>query len=224
MTDRFVMSPDAVQHHLAVQRTARYYVLGEPRTARERWFTLHGYGQLARFFIRPFAAMAGPGRAVIAPEALSRFYVDDMREHERVGASWMTKADREHEIEDYLAYLDALAAHIDAAAGGAAPTTCALGFSQGTATASRWALRGQTHVDRLILWGGSLAHDLDLGAHRSRLQQLDLTLVIGTEDEYISAERVAEEEARLDAHGIAYRTVRFDGGHRIDPDVLEHVA
>lgn len=218
------MSTDAVQHHLAVQRTARYYALGDPDTARERWFVLHGYGQLAEYFIRPFAAMADAGRAVIAPEALSRFYVDGMREHERVGASWMTKADREHEIEDYLVYLDALASHLDTTAEGTAPTTGVLGFSQGAATASRWALLGQTDIDRLVLWGGRLAHDLDLAAHRSRLQRLDLTIVIGTEDEYISDERVAEEEARLDAHGIAYRTVRFDGSHRIDPDVLARVV
>ncbi len=218
------MSADATAHHLTVRRTARYYTLGNPDTATEHWFVLHGYGQLAEYFVRPFAAIAGRDRVVIAPEALSRFYVDGMREHERVGASWMTKADRACEIRDYVAYLDALAGRIGPAAAEPAPKTCVLGFSQGAATASRWALLGDTAVDRLVLWGGSLAHDLDLDAHRARLARLDLTLVVGTGDEYISEARVAEEEARLDAHGIPYRTVRFEGGHRIDPNVLHRVA
>lgn len=218
------MPDDATEQYLTVQRTARYYALGDPGTARARWFALHGYGQLARYFIRPFAAIAGPERAVIAPEALSRFYVDAMREHERAGASWMTKVDRRHEIDDYLAYLDALAEHVRTAEGEQVPKTCVLGFSQGAATASRWALLGQTRVDRLILWAGGLAHDLDLAAHRARLQRLGLTLVIGTDDEYIAEAHVAEEEARLDAHDIAYRTIRFEGGHRIDPDVLARIA
>lgn len=218
------MSADVHSHHLAVQRTARYYTLGDLDAARERWFVLHGYGQLARFFVRPFAAVAGADRAVIAPEALSRFYVDALHEHERVGASWMTKADRAHEIRDYLAYLDALADRVRAAEADQPPTTCVLGFSQGAATASRWALLGEARVDRLVLWGGRLAHDLDLAAHRARLNRLDLTLVVGTDDAYISEARVAEEEARLDAHDIAYRTIRFEGGHRIDPDVLARVV
>ena len=38
----------AVEHHLEVSRTARYWVLGEGTAApREVWFVLHGYGQLA---------------------------------------------------------------------------------------------------------------------------------------------------------------------------------
>ena len=215
------MPADITEHHLTVQRTARYYVLGSPSEAAERWFVLHGYGQLARYFVRPFAAIAGADRAVIAPEALSRFYVDEMREHDRVGASWMTKADREHEIGDYVAYLDALAADLGRTTEAAA--ACVLGFSQGAATASRWALLGATVVDRLVLWGGSLTHPLNPPPPRERLQQLDLTLVVGTDDEYISEARVAAEKARLDTHGIPHRTIRYDGGHRIDADVLERV-
>lgn len=217
------MRTDPVERHLPVQRTARYYLLGDVRVAGERWFVLHGYGQLAGSFIRSFAALAGPERAVVAPEALSRFYLDAMHEHEQVGASWMTKADRLREIDDYLAYLDALAAHLDAASGEPVET-CVLGFSQGTATACRWVARGEAPADRLILWAGGIPPDLDLERHRALLQQLDLTLVVGMEDTYIPEERVTEETTRLDDHGIPYRTIRFDGGHRLDPDVLRRIA
>ena len=61
------------EHRITVPRTARYYTLGEAVTASELWLVLHGYGQLARFFLRPFEGMER-GRLIAAPEALSRFY------------------------------------------------------------------------------------------------------------------------------------------------------
>jgi dienelactone hydrolase len=80
---------------------------------------------------------------VVAPEALSRFYVDRGEPAAgtpaRVGATWMTREDREAEIADYVRYLDRA---LDAAAGrpgAAAPALGVLGFSQGAATACRWA-------------------------------------------------------------------------------------
>jgi len=211
-------------HHISTMRTARYATLGDPASAQEAWVVLHGYGQLAEYFIRPFRALDEGGRLIVAPEALSRFYLDAMSEHDRVGASWMTKADRECEIKDYVRYLDALYDRLMADGLSADAPVHVLGFSQGTATAGRWAVLGEARTDRLTLWAGGVPHDLDLDAHRALLQRLDLTLVIGTEDEYISADRVADEEARLDAHGISHRTIRFDGGHRIDPDVLANLA
>ncbi|MCA1790257.1 MAG: hypothetical protein LC667_10475, partial [Thioalkalivibrio sp.] len=60
-------------------RTARYRVLGDPASAREVWFVLHGYRQMAGRFIRRFGPLPGAGRsrAVVAPEALSRFYIEE---------------------------------------------------------------------------------------------------------------------------------------------------
>src|SRR5206468_3354730 len=78
------------------------------------------------------------------------------------GASWMTREDRLHEIDDYVRYLDAV--HAQVASGKARVT--ALGFSQGTATACRWAAFGSARIDRLIVWGGEVPPDLDLGDTR----------------------------------------------------------
>ncbi len=211
-------------HHLPTTRTARYATLGDPAAAQEAWMVLHGYGQLAAYFIRPFRALDDGTRLIAAPEALSRFYLDGLTEHDRVGASWMTKADRTREIDDYVRYLDRLYAQLDDDGLPDDAPVHVLGFSQGTATACRWAALGAARVDRLTLWAGGVPPDLDLDAHRSLLASLDLTLVIGTEDEYIPAGRVADEEARLDAHDIPHRTVRFDGTHRIDADVLVDLA
>ncbi len=104
------------QGWIRVPRTARYRVLGDPERAAEVWFVLHGYGQLAERFVARFQALPGLAegtRAVVAPEALSRFYLDvGGGEHgadSPVGATWMTREDREHEIRDYVEYLDRLA-------------------------------------------------------------------------------------------------------------------
>lgn len=216
--------PSATLHHLSTTRTARFATLGDAAAAREVWVVLHGYGQLAGYFIRPFRALDDGQRLIVAPEALSRFYIDSMREHERAGASWMTKADREREIDDYVRYLDRLYARLTDDGLSADALVHVVGFSQGTATACRWVALGDAPADRLTLWAGGVPPDLDLDAHRALFESLDLTLVVGTEDEYISDERVAEEEARLDRHGILHRTLRFDGGHRIDTDVLADLA
>ena len=231
-------TPDV--HTVRVPRTARVATLGTPATAPTWWVALHGYGQLATDVLEPFAAVAGPERAVLAPEALSRFYVDDLETHEQVGASWMTRVARTAEIADYVDYLDAVVRRLrpdhgrPRAAGeedvsgrrpdGTAPSIRVLGFSQGAATASRWALLGDTAVDRLVLWGGAPAHDLDLEAHAERLRAMDLTLIVGTEDPYVTDERRAAARRRLARPDIPVTVRTFEGGHRLDDDTLRAVV
>jgi len=68
------------EHHLIVPRSARYFTLGElgPGT-RDVWFVCHGYGQLAGRFLRQFEPLMDGTRFVVAPEGLSRFYLESGR-------------------------------------------------------------------------------------------------------------------------------------------------
>ena len=97
-----------------MQRTARYYTLGGGSAApRDVWFVLHGYGQLAGDFIRYFSDLAADDSLVVAPEAMNRFYLVTTEtsapaRDRPVGATWMTREDRDSEIADYVEYLDAL--------------------------------------------------------------------------------------------------------------------
>jgi len=97
------------EHHLPVSRTARYFTIGEPDASlTELWFVCHGYGQLAGRFVRHFESIDAPHRMIVAPEALSRFYVEvagKTHADTHVGASWMTREDRLSDIEDYVEYL-----------------------------------------------------------------------------------------------------------------------
>jgi len=207
------------QHHFLVSRSARYY--REPGAASDvLWYVLHGYGQLAAHFLQecwPLCA-AGP---VIAPEGLSRFYLRGGRGE--VGASWMTREDREYEIGDQVAYLDAL--HADVCARHGSPRRVhVLGFSQGCATASRWVVRGTTGVHALVLWGGTLPPEIDLVAERPRFQGLRLVLVGGRGDAAVPAAAHEEQERRLAAAGLDAERRLFDGGHELHEETLRSLA
>jgi len=208
------------EHHLSVPRTARFFTLGNESTPTELWFVLHGYGQLAARFIRHFEPLDDGSRLVVAPEGLSRFYIEVNRA-DKIGASWMTREDRLVEIADYVRYLDA----VYAAVGGAtAPRVVVLGFSQGTATAARWLATGAARADRLILWGGEVPPDLDLAAARARWLETGVTLVAGSTDPFITTKVLARDEARLRETGIVYQVERFEGGHELDAEVLREIV
>src|SRR5947199_10791389 len=100
------------EHHFSTRRTARFFTLGSPERSTDLWILCHGYGQLASRFLERFRPIEAERRCIVAPEGLSRFYLTDSPAERRVGASWMTREDRLHEIDDYVRYLDALHAKI----------------------------------------------------------------------------------------------------------------
>ncbi|HKV52983.1 MAG TPA: hypothetical protein VJO52_17430 [Gemmatimonadaceae bacterium] len=224
------------EHHLPVGRTARFYTLGDAqRGPSEVWFVLHGYGQLASKFLQHFQVADDGRRLIVAPEALSRFYLDTAtasHTHSAVGASWMTREDRLSEIDDYIEYLDALADQVRRDVGGTLPRVVTLGFSQGVATACRWVTKGQVVTDRLIMWGGLIPHDLDLetlkspaaSAGRANGSAPELVIVVGSDDGLVTAASVAEQGERLVRASIPARTMSFAGGHRLDDDTLAALA
>jgi predicted esterase len=135
----------------------------------------------------------------------------------------MTRADREYDIADYLRYLDLLCAQLRSATAHDTRLT-AFGFSQGTATVSRWAAATVHALARLILWGSLLPPDLDWTEAEPRLQRLRVTLVVGDADAYVSLRQLADQEAELAARGIQHQTVRFKGGHQLNEEALQQVS
>jgi predicted esterase len=207
------------ERHLTVSRTARYYLLGDPATADEVWFVLHGYSQLAAGFLRWFEPATMPRRLIVAPEGLSRAYFEE-RGARRVGASWMTREDREAEIEDYIRYLDQVADEVIGALP-PEPRVEVHGFSQGCATAARWAAFGRHALNRLVLWGGTVPPDLDLERLHATLRGAPLLLLVGERDRFVRDEQVRHEQARLLGVGMEVEVRVFDGGHAVDRTALE---
>lgn len=216
-------------HFIKVTRTARYELLG-PATGdvRELWFVLHGYGQLAASFVDVFSALNDGSRLIVAPEALNRFYladVDSAPAAERaVGATWMTREDRENEIADYVAYLDAIATAVLGRLSTRRPRIVVVGFSQGAATAARWITQGSVRPTEVVLWGSFLPPEIDSPERAQPLRDASLRIVVGSRDRYVSAERVAEEERRLGAMGVAYQLIRYAGGHGVSRAALRDLA
>ena len=69
----------------------------------------------------------------------------------RVGATWMTKVDRLNEIKDYLGYLNTLYTKTfeESAVTPEDVNIKIMGFSQGTATVSRWIYDQKVRFDEL---------------------------------------------------------------------------
>lgn len=217
------------EHHLTVPRTARYAMLGKPGNGvTEVWFVCHGFGQLARNFVREFAGVADASRLVIAPEALSRFYLGEVNgttsATARIGAVWMTREDRLAEIADYVAYLDALYKRIFETVPRERVTVTALGFSQGVATVCRWAAVGHTQLDHLVLWGGRLPDEFSAPEHVTPLKRMRCTVVMGREDPLLSGATQRLERARLQTLGLDAEWVTFEGGHALDRGTLGQIA
>ena len=212
------------EHHFPVTRTARYHQQGElSASTRQLWLVCHGYGNLASYFVRHFAFLAenDPHTVVIAPEGLSRFYLQGTSG--RVGASWMTSEDRLHEIDDQNRYLNDLTAWLLPQC---APDVqvSVLGFSQGTATASRWLVQAPFRPAQLILWAGNFPEDIPHEAATRLLTGLQLHLVVGDSDGYFSDEQVAQQEAQLRTLGGQPTTTRFEGHHELKWLVIRRLA
>lgn len=234
-------APAPVERRLEVAKTARFFQVGEVSpTTSQVWFACHGYRQLAGRFVHRFVGLRDLGVVVAAPEALSRFYIDPTPGRHgaeaRVGASWMTRADRASEIADYVGYLDRLADAVLGREGeqaqergelpehgqaGRPTTTVAMGFSQGVHTVARWAVLGRTPVDELVLWGAYLPRDLPVD---ERLARSRLTLVFGEDDPTADSALAREQDERMDAAGIRPRRVSYPGGHRVAPEVVRELT
>lgn len=206
-------------HHLTIPRTARYCTLGElTNKTQEVWFVCHGYGQLAPYFIKKFEPLASETRLIVAPEALSRFYLEGFSG--RVGATWMTREERTAEIEDYVNYLNLL---YDAILGNTDTNHLKiniLGFSQGTATVCRWVMNQHIKFDRLILWAGYFANGIEDVIAPQLLSNKEVVLVYGTQDEFLKQIDVVKYEANIRQNIPQLRVITFEGGHTVEAEAL----
>lgn len=206
------------EHSLIIHRKARYYLSGPLHESYSSiCFVLHGYGQLAKYFIRPFCDEELSKVLFVAPEGFHRFYLKGTGG--RVGASWMTKEDRLADIEDYVNYLDQvydLFQHKIEETG----SVGILGFSQGVATACRWLTFSEKRFDYLVNYAGAFPPDLPHDRAIERMKKIPVQVLAGTEDEYISEERFQQHLEDLKKQGFEVNARRFEGTHKIySPEV-----
>ena len=210
------------KHSVTVSRTARYFTLNAITPATKRiWLVFHGYGQLGQYFIRHFSHFDPKENAIVALEGLSRFYVEGLSG--RVGASWMTSEDHEDEITDQSSYINAVLRDLGIDPGNE-PRLTVLGFSQGTATAIRWMVTNGIRARQLVIWAGSLPHDVTPEQLRETLSSSKVDFCIGTQDEFITKEKVDEKMAELEKLLPQLQVHWFEGEHTLHGDTLSEVC
>ena len=207
-----------IEHSFKTTKTARFYTLGElTDSTTEIVFVFHGYAQLAKDFIQNFESVLNYSRFIIAPEGLNKFYFKGFSG--KIGASWMTKEDRENEINDYLNFCDNIYNHFAGRLN--SPIKIKLfGFSQGGATASRWFVQSGLQNAELILWGSSIPQDISYEKLRSKLLH-PVKIIIGDNDEFITEERLKGELKKLDDNRINYELLKYPGKHNVQPGLLK---
>jgi predicted esterase len=197
---------------LSISKTARAFMTEAPNQATNHiWIVLHGYGQLADRFLSRFSQFASNERAFIAPEGLHRFYLDGSSG--KIGASWMTREDREKDISDNIEWLNQLYANLCIS-----PHTKKhlLGFSQGAATAVRWFCSNRFEIDSLCLWAGSFPPDVSIEINKERFAQTKLFTIHGSRDPIVSTEQMSVLHEMMLVHSVDFKTIQYDGGHQID--------
>ena len=86
-----------MKKQISITKTHKYSQLGEcSKNTDTVWIVLHGYGMLSEYFIKKFECILNDRSVIIAPEGSNRFYLEN--NYYRVGASWMTKLDKEKGI------------------------------------------------------------------------------------------------------------------------------
>lgn len=209
-------------HSIQVKRTARYATLGQvSETTTDVWFVVHGYGQLAPFFIKKFNAILDENTFIVAPEALSRFYVESF--NGRVGATWMTREEKHAEIKDYINYLNLVYDQTLKGIDTQKVRIHVLGFSQGTTTVCRWLMNGHAKFDRLILWAGYFGNGIEDVLSAELVADKDVRFIYGNEDEFLSKLDVVAYEQNL-CKGIPNIQISsFEGGHNIPIEELKAI-
>ncbi|MBL6447246.1 dienelactone hydrolase family protein [Fulvivirga sp. 29W222] len=199
---------------------ARYFQSAEiTADTKQLIFVIHGYGQQAKYFMRKFDALQNNETCIIAPEGLSRFYLAGFSG--RVGATWMTKEERLTDIKNYINYLTTIYQKLTS--GRQDIKTSIIGFSQGAATASRWAAMSLISFDKLILWAGIFPPDMDFEKASHQFSNKMIYYVYGTDDPFLTKERMDEMKELSKKLGVSPKVISFKGGHDIVTPPLKDI-
>jgi predicted esterase len=198
--------------HIQIQRHLRYALSGKVKDPTELFVAFHGYGQLAPYFIRKFSDL-NERFLLLVPEGPHRFYLAGSSG--RVGASWMTKEDRETDIEDNKHFLNELL-ELVLTEYPSIERIHVLGFSQGAATAARWVQHTYHEINSVILWATVFPPDLEEVPFKSGIK---LFFAIGNNDPYYPNEKAIELQTSHEKKG--FQTFLFEGNHDIDIKTLQ---
>lgn len=179
------------------------------------WFVCHGMGYLSRYFLKYFEELQAAENYIIAPQAQSKYYIPPKFKH--VGASWLTKENTLKETENVMRYFDAV---LEAENIPQDKNLIVFGYSQGVSVAMRYVAKRQLHCSQLILHSGGIPKELQ--PEDFSFLKAKITMIYGTEDEYLNDERIANETNKANQLFDNKVTILpFEGKHIVNTNIIK---
>lgn len=205
-----------------IQTTVKvpYYTLNNLQEETEYiWLVFHGYGQLAQYFIQKFQELPAAKHFIIAPQGLSKFYLEGVSG--RVGASWMTREKREVDITNQYQYLDDLLSNFHFSPH---QKLIYFGFSQGVATMFRYMAYSKRPFHKLISWAGTCPEDIPEKEFEFMTGNEIFYSYVSETDPFIKPE-IIEAQKKLIAEKLKIDPdVRwYEGGHKVIQEEVSRI-
>jgi len=180
------------------------------------WFVCHGISFLSRHFLKYFNGLDSKENYIIAPQAQSKYYFG--HEYKHVGASWLTKENTQKEIDNLMNYLDAVFEKENLPED---VNLIALGFSQGVSIVMRYVARRKLKCSQLVLLSGMIPKELKCKDFEFLTGKAKVSLIYGTEDEFLSEEKLDNEKNRFyELFGEKAIIIPFQGKHEVNKQII----
>lgn len=213
---------DRKEKQISYSSTNTYQCLNSLNEKTEYvWIVLHGIGHLSRYFLKYFNELPKEKHYVIAPQAPSKYYLDS--KFKQVGASWLTRENREMETKNVLSYLNSIytAENIPDHS-----QLIVLGFSQGVSIATRWVAKNKIPCTQLILYAGGIPEELTPSDFNFRaFQNSQVKIVVGDQDNFLSPEILEHELSKADLlFKDKVKYIQFKGGHEVKKAIINSLV
>ena len=210
------------KHSISFEFSSSYITYNKLTDTTENiWIVFHGYGQLSKYFIRRFDVLDSEKNYIIAPQGLSKFYVDE--DYKNVGASWLTKEDRGSDLLNQQKYLIKLMDELKLKIDFSKIKINFFGFSQGVSALTRLLMNYNMKVNNVIIWAGWVPDEF-FNINKDVLKDTNLFFVVGNKDKYYNNPIIKgylKKFKKILNKEIDYSV--FDGGHIVDRKVLKKI-
>lgn len=185
------------------------------------WVACHGLGYLGRFFANYFKSLDPQENYVIVPQAPSKYYQG--KDFKHVGASWLTRENTQLEIQNILAYLNAVSHKENLLQN--TEKLVVFGFSQGVSVALRWVAQSKINCKAIVIHSGGIPKELGPENFSFLDVNTKVYLLYGTKDEYITEQRIKEEgEKAENLFGHRLKIISFDGEHIVNTELILKIS
>jgi predicted esterase len=200
-----------------VTKTARYFTQGNlDINTKFIWIIIHGYAQTADAFLNNFESL-GSEHFVVAPEGLNKFYSRGFSGSPV--ASWMTSLEREHEIIDYINYLNSLINSINLVSFTNAKTIV-LGFSQGVSTQTRFIEASNFQIDFSIMIAGEIGKEFQENLPK-KLTTIKSLYLVGDKENILKPEKIESHQMLFKNANCEFKI--FDGKHEVNQHAIDNI-